>query len=82
MRPEPENDSENLDDAMEEDKGTVGSYLTVIYSAIRDGSLYVPVMECLREAQQASESSGPVGEKASKPGKVVDSLVSESRIAV
>lgn len=80
--PEPGHHSENLDDIVEEDNGTVGSYLTVIYSAIRNGSLYVPVMECLREAQQIPESSRPVGEKASKPGKFVDSLVSESRIAV
>ena len=28
----------------------IGSYISTIYSSIRDGSLYVPVMECLREA--------------------------------
>lgn len=32
---------------------TIGSLITAIYTSIRNGSLYVPVMECLREAQAA-----------------------------
>lgn len=32
---------------------TTGSLITAIYTSIRNGSLYVPVMECLREAQAA-----------------------------
>lgn len=30
---------------------TTGSFITAIYTSVRNGSLYVPVMECLREAQ-------------------------------
>ena len=68
--------------AIERDNMTVGSYVTNIYIAIRNGSLYVPVMESLREAQQIEEVAKPVGTKTSKPGKVVDSLVSETKISV
>lgn len=37
---------------------TVGSLITAIYTSIRNGSLYVPVMECLREAQAPEVSNG------------------------
>lgn len=87
--PDPERDVPNFEDqgafpigAMDRDNMTVGSYLTNIYSAIRSGSLYVPVMECLREAQQIEELAKPAETKTSNPGKVVDSLVSETKISV
>lgn len=87
--PDPERDVPNFEDqgafpigAMDRDNMTVGSYLTNIYSAIRNGSLYVPVMECLREAQQIEELAKPAETKTSNPGKVVDSLVSETKISV
>ena len=63
---------------------TTGSYITMIYDAIRNGSLYVPVMECLREAQntgQLPKGAKKQDPKTSGPGKVVDSLVSESVIS-
>ena len=57
--PEPEPDLAYLMDEhghskslAERDSVTPGSFLTTIYCAIRNGSLHVPVMECLREAQQ------------------------------
>ena len=37
---------------------TIGSLITAIYTSIRNGSLYVPVMECLREAQAAEVPNG------------------------
>lgn len=67
------------------DNMTTGSYITRIYTAIRDGSLYVPAMECLRQAQQTAQQVTSIKNQenvVSKPSKVVDSLVSESRIAV
>lgn len=77
-----EDDGDWLDGATETANVTTGSFLTTIYSAIRNGSLYVPVMECLREAQQTHEIYGITQGKASKPEKVVDSLVSESKIGI
>ncbi|KAI9839837.1 MAG: hypothetical protein M1819_000027 [Sarea resinae] len=39
----------------------IGSLVTIIYNAIRDGSLFVPTMECLREVWQddRSQTGGP-----------------------
>jgi len=39
------------------DSMTTGSYITILYEAIRNGSLYVPIMKCLREAQETSDSN-------------------------
>ena len=36
-------------------EGTTGSMMTTIYDAIRCGELYVPVMECLREASSSED---------------------------
>ena len=87
--PDPERNLLNIEDeeafsidVMDGDNVTVGSYLTSIYSAIRNGTLYVPVMECLREARQIEEIAKPVRTKTSNLGKVVDSLVSETKISV
>lgn len=63
---------------------TSGTHLTKIYKAIRNGSLYVPVMECLREAQdkrQLMNGGNTPDLKISPSEKVVDSLVSESHIS-
>ena len=68
-----------------EDNVTTGSYVTRIYDAIRNGSLYVTVMESLREAQYGAQLPNGVKNpevKASAPGKVVDSLASEAMISV
>ena len=37
---------------------TVGSLITTIYISIRTGALYVPVVDCLREAQAAGVTNG------------------------
>ena len=37
---------------------TLGSMVTTIYTSIRDGALYVPVMECLREACRTDKNHG------------------------
>jgi phenylalanine ammonia-lyase len=60
------------------DSMTTGSYITILYEAIRNGSLYVPIMECLREAQETRDSNQTF--KASSPGEVVDSLVVKARL--
>ena len=71
--------------SLNSDNMTTGSYITRIYAAIRDGSLYVPVMECLREAQQTTQSANNVkvqGTAFAEPSGVGESLASEPRIAV
>ena len=70
--------------SLNSDNMTTGSYITRIYTAIRDGSLYVPAMECLRQTQQTAQQANRIkGQETtiSKPSKVVDSLASESKIA-
>ena len=51
--PDAEDHLSELDGNTTKDHVTTGSFITTIYSAIRSGTLYVPVMECLQEAQQA-----------------------------
>ena len=80
--PDPEDESIFLESGTAKDDVTTGTFLTIIYSAIRNGSLYVPVMECLREAQQNDVTRNCEPLKASKPEKVVDSLISESKVSV
>ena len=71
--PDPESEIPGLGDsdshlgsANGKDNVTTGTFLTIIYSAIRNGSLYVPAMESLREAQQYEETPKPVSTEVSK----------------
>lgn len=50
----------------EDDNATVGTLVTKIYTSLRDGSGFVPVMECLREALAAEH----LGEGEGGGGKV------------
>ena len=69
-----DNDSQ-LDSHNEKDDVTIGTFLTILYCAIRNGSLYIPAMESLREAQQYEEPPKPESTEFSEPEKVVDRRV-------
>lgn len=79
-----EDTSSSGEESFNEESATTGTYITKIYNAIRNGSLHVPVMDSLREAQEPR--SAPVEAtkqvpRVSGPKKVLENLVSESTIS-
>lgn len=81
--PDPEPADGYGDVPFKQNSMTTGSYITIIYEAIRNGSLNVPIMECLREAQETGElpqDGGKQGFETSEPREVVDSLSVKARL--
>ena len=79
--PEPElkglaDSDSHLSSDNEKDDVTIGTFVTILYRAIRNGSLYIPVMESLREAHQKEEVPKPESTAFSEIDKVVDSRAS------
>lgn len=64
------------------DSMTIGSYITIFFQAIRNKFINVPIMECLREAQETGElpqDGGKQNFKPSEPREEVDELIVKAR---